>query len=98
MLTSALRSFLTKGLLTEAELSCCAGGVVPVYKDGSFFESWQDVSFNAQVDYNQSREPSTLGLTQHHQQLCFKWAAFMSTTADLHLALRLDTGTPGDRA
>ena len=31
---------------------------MPVYKDGSFFESWHDVSFNAQVDYNQSREPS----------------------------------------
>ena len=29
---------------------------MPVYKDGSFFESWHDVSFNAQVDYNQSRE------------------------------------------
>ncbi len=30
---------------------------MPVYKDGAFFGSWQDVSFSAQVDYNQSREP-----------------------------------------
>ena len=29
---------------------------MPIYKDGSFLESWHDVSFNAQVDYNQSGE------------------------------------------
>ena len=55
MLTSALRSFLMNGL-NELRRACCAGGVVPVYKDGSFFESWRDVSFNTQVDYNRSRE------------------------------------------
>ena len=35
-----------------------AGGLAPIYKDGSFYESWHDVSFNTDVDYNQSREPS----------------------------------------
>ena len=37
-----------------------AGGVVPIYKDGSFYESWKDVSFNADVDFNQSSASSAV--------------------------------------
>ena len=39
----------------EPVQSCRAGGVIRIYKDGTFFESWHDVSFNTDVDFNQSR-------------------------------------------